>query len=476
MVFSSIPFIFFFLVLTSILYYLVPFDFKGFKVKNFVLMIFSLIFYAWGEPIYITLMIFSSIVDYTNGQMIKKYHDNIKMKRLFMIFSVIINLGLLGFFKYSDFLIVNINNLFGLSIETLNLGLPIGISFFTFQTMSYSIDVYRGDVKPEDDFLTFMTYVCMFPQLIAGPIVRYETVAEELSEREINFEHFASGLVRFTIGVFKKVLVANQVGRLWSTVSLLPGSELSTVMSWLGILAYSLQIYFDFSGYSDMAIGMGKMLGFNYLENFNYPYISKSITEFWRRWHMSLSTFFRDYVYIPLGGSRCSTLLNIRNIAVVWALTGLWHGADWNFIFWGVYFGTLLIIEKFVLNNWLKKQHAIIQHAYALILIAIGWMIFSSCDIAYPKEYIMSLVGVGTSLVNDKTLFYLSEYGTVLIIGMIFSMPVYPFLREKYNNISNKTLANLITILVTIVFIVLLIITVSYLVSDTYNPFLYFRF
>ena len=476
MVFSSIPFVFFFLVLALILYYIVPFEFKGFKAKNFVLMIFSLIFYAWGEPIYISLMFFSSIVDYTNGQMIKKYYDNKKMKTIFLIISIIINLGLLGFFKYSDFLIINLNNLLGLSIEPLNLGLPIGFSFFTFQTMSYSIDVYRGDVKAEDDFLTFMTYVCMFPQLIAGPIVRYETVAEELSEREINFEHYCTGLVRFLIGLFKKVLIANQVGRLWSIVSVLPTNELSVLTSWLGILAFSLQIYFDFSGYSDMAIGMGKMLGFNYLENFNYPYISKSITEFWRRWHMSLSTFFRDYVYIPLGGSRCSTLLNIRNIAVVWALTGLWHGADWNFILWGVYFGTLLIIEKFVLNKWLKKLPSFLQHTYALILIVIGWMIFSSCDMAYPIEYALSMIGINSTLVNEKALFFLSEYGTILVIGMILSTPIYPTFKKKFNELENKTLANIITALMVLVFIILLIVTVSYLVSDTFNPFLYFRF
>ena len=476
MVFSSIPFVFFFFVAILGLYYIVPFEYKGFKWKNFVLMIFSLIFYAWGEPIYISLMIFSSIVDYANGQMIKKYWNNKKVKLTFMIISVIINLGLLGFFKYSDFLIINLNNLLGLSIEPLNLGLPIGISFFTFQTMSYSIDVYRGDVKAEDDFLTFMTYVCMFPQLIAGPIVRYETVAEELSEREINFEHYCTGLVRFLIGLFKKVLIANQVGRLWSIVSVLPSSELSVLTSWLGILAFSLQIYFDFSGYSDMAIGMGKMLGFNYLENFNYPYISKSITEFWRRWHMSLSTFFRDYVYIPLGGSRCSTLLNIRNIAVVWALTGLWHGADWNFILWGVYFGTLLIIEKFVLNKWLKNLPSFIQHAYALILIVIGWMIFSSCDMATPIEYALSMIGVNSVLVNEKALFFLSEYGTILVIGMILSTPIYPTLKKKFNELENKTVSNIITILMVIIFVILLIVTVSYLVSDTFNPFLYFRF
>ena len=476
MVFSSIPFVFFFLVLFLILYYIVPFKVNNFKFKNFVLMIFSLIFYAWGEPIYISLMFFSSIVDYTNGQMIKKYYDNKKMKTIFLIVSILINLGLLGFFKYSDFLIINLNNLLGLSIEPLNLGLPIGISFFTFQTMSYSIDVYRGDVKAEDDFLTFMTYVCMFPQLIAGPIVRYETVAEELSEREINFEHYCTGLVRFLIGLFKKVLIANQVGRLWSIVSVLPTSELSVLTSWLGILAFSLQIYFDFSGYSDMAIGMGKMLGFNYLENFNYPYISKSITEFWRRWHMSLSTFFRDYVYIPLGGSRCSTLLNIRNIAVVWALTGLWHGADWNFILWGVYFGTLLIVEKFVLNKWLKKLPSFLQHTYALILIVIGWMIFSSCDMATPIEYALSMIGINSTLVNEKALFFLSEYGTILLIGMILSTPIYPTFKKKFNELENKTLANIITVLMVIAFIILLIITVSYLVSDTFNPFLYFRF
>ena len=332
MVFSSIPFIFFFLPVFLILYYLVPY-----KVKNILLLIFSLIFYAWGEPIYILLMIFSSVVDYTNGRMIEKYaQNNQKRKNLFLIISIIVNLSLLGFFKYADFLIGSINSLLNINIPLLELGLPIGISFFTFQTMSYSIDVYRGDVKAEHNFLDFMAYVSMFPQLIAGPIVRYEEVSKELKNRSITAQGFADGMIRFLQGLFKKVLIANNIGYLFVIASSMPNNEMSVVMSWLGILAYTFQIYFDFSGYSDMAIGMGKMLGFTYPENFNHPYISKSITEFWRRWHISLSSFFKDYVYIPLGGSRVKKIINVRNILIVWMLTGLWHGANWNFVLWGV--------------------------------------------------------------------------------------------------------------------------------------------
>ena len=329
MIFSSIPFLFFFFPLFILLYFTLPF-----KYKNYILLLFSLIFYAWGEPIYILLMIFSSIVDFINGKNIEKYKDDNKKKKIYLIISIIINISLLGFFKYADFFIKVINNILYLDIPLLNLGLPIGISFFTFQTMSYSIDVYRGDVKAEKDFLTFMTYVCMFPQLIAGPIVRYETVSNELHKRDINFKKFADGFTRFLRGLFKKVLIANNIGLLFTLITSSEVNEISIMTGILAIASYAFQIYFDFSGYSDMAIGIGNMCGFTFLENFNYPYISKSITEFWRRWHISLSSWFKDYVYIPLGGSRVNILKNIRNILIVWILTGFWHGASWNFIFW----------------------------------------------------------------------------------------------------------------------------------------------
>ena len=470
MVFSSIPFIFFFLPVFLILYYLVPY-----KVKNILLLIFSLIFYAWGEPIYILLMIFSSVVDYTNGRMIEKYaQNNQKRKNLFLIISIVINLSLLGFFKYADFLIGSINSLLNINIPLLELGLPIGISFFTFQTMSYSIDVYRGDVKAEHNFLDFMTYVSMFPQLIAGPIVRYEEVSKELKNRSITPQGFADGMIRFLQGLFKKVLIANNIGYLFVIASSMPNNEMSVVMSWLGILAYTFQIYFDFSGYSDMAIGMGKMLGFTYPENFNHPYISKSITEFWRRWHISLSSFFKDYVYIPLGGSRVKKIINVRNILIVWMLTGLWHGASWNFVLWGLYYGVLLLLEKFVFNKILEKTPNWFKHFYTMFLVVVGWMIFAFDDMTILKEYASMMFGVGgVSFINNHALYYLKNYLIIFILAIIFSMPVYKLAKEKLSKVKNTKLVFIVSL---IIYTVLFIVVVSYLVNDTYNPFLYFRF
>ena len=466
MIFSSIPFLFFFFPFFLLLYYVVPF-----KYKNIILLIFSLVFYAWGEPIYILLMIFSSVVDYFNGLMIEKHKDNKKLKKIFLVLSIIINLSLLGFFKYADFLINSINNIFNLSIPLLKLGLPIGISFFTFQTMSYSIDVYRGEVKAEKNFFTFMTYVSMFPQLIAGPIVRYETVSRELYERKINFSNFSNGLLRFMKGLFKKVIIANNVGYLWSVMSTNP--NMSVLGAWLGIIAFTFQIYFDFSGYSDMAIGMGKMLGFNYLENFNYPYIASSITDFWRRWHISLSTWFRDYVYIPLGGGRVKTIINIRNILIVWMLTGLWHGASWNFVLWGAYYGILLILEKFILKKWIDKLPKICKHIYTLILVIIGWLIFAFEDMNLLSEYAKTMFGLNGKFINSTFIYYFSNYFIILVIATIFSMPVY---KKIENILKNKKHVWIKFSIVLVVYLVLLIITTAYLVSDTYNPFLYFRF
>ena len=470
MVFSSIPFIFFFLPVFLILYYLVPY-----KVKNIILLIFSLIFYAWGEPIYILLMIFSSVVDYTNGRMIEKYaQNNQKRKKLFLIISIIINLSLLGFFKYADFLIGSINSLLNINIPLLELGLPIGISFFTFQTMSYSIDVYRGDVKAEHNFLDFMTYVSMFPQLIAGPIVRYEEVSKELKNRNITAQGFADGMIRFLQGLFKKVLIANNIGYLFVIASSMPNNEMSVVMPWLGILAYTFQIYFDFSGYSDMAIGMGKMLGFTYPENFNHPYISKSITEFWRRWHISLSSFFKDYVYIPLGGSRVKKIINVRNILIVWMLTGLWHGASWNFVLWGLYYGVLLLLEKFIFNKILEKAPNWFKHFYTMFLVVVGWMIFAFDDMTILKEYASMMFGAGgVSFINNHALYYLKNYLIIFILAIIFSMPVYKLAKEKLSKVKNTKLIFAVSL---IIYTVLFIVVVSYLVNDTYNPFLYFRF
>jgi len=460
MIFSSIPFVFFFFPLFLIIYYLVPF-----KLKNYVLLVFSLFFYAWGEPVYVFLMIISCLINYIAGLLIEKFENK---KKLWLIISIIINLALIGFFKYANFLIENINAIFNLNINDLDIALPIGISFFTFQTMSYVIDVYRKEVKVSHNFFTFSTYVSMFPQLIAGPIVRYETVEQELEKRTINFDGYSKGLIRFLEGLFKKVLIANTVGFLWSVIS---ANEMNSVLTaWLGIISFSLQIYFDFSGYSDMAIGMGKMLGFNYLENFNYPYIATSITDFWRRWHISLSSWFRDYVYIPLGGSRCKKIINIRNILVVWMLTGIWHGASWNFIIWGLYFGIILIIEKFVLKKYLEKLPKILKHLYAIILIIIGWLIFAFDDMTLLSSYMKQLLGIGSKFIDNNFMFYLTNYGLIILFGIIFSTPIYKKSKEKF---SNNTIFKILAL---IIYLILFVITLSFIVSDTYNPFLYFRF
>ena len=463
MIFSSIPFLFFFFPLFILLYFTLPF-----KYKNYILLLFSLIFYAWGEPIYILLMIFSSIVDFINGKNIEKHKDDNKKKKIYLIISIIINISLLGFFKYADFFIKVINNILNLDIPLLNLGLPIGISFFTFQTMSYSIDVYRGDVKAEKDFLTFMTYVCMFPQLIAGPIVRYETVSSELHKRDINFKKFADGFTRFLRGLFKKVLIANNIGLLFTLITSSEVNDISIMTGVLAIVSYAFQIYFDFSGYSDMAIGMGNMCGFTFLENFNYPYISKSITEFWRRWHISLSSWFKDYVYIPLGGSRVNILKNIRNILIVWILTGFWHGASWNFIFWGLYYGILLLLEKFVLKKYIDKLPDFVKHIYTIVLVFIGWMIFAFDDSKYLFGFIKALTS--NKFIDSAFLYYFKNYFLILVIATLFSLPVYPKVKEKMNNTIFTSLLSIS------IYVILFIITLSYLVSDTYNPFLYFRF
>ncbi|MTM43781.1 MBOAT family protein, partial [Turicibacter sanguinis] len=335
--------------------------------RNLVLLIGSLIFYAWGEPIYVLLMILSTMNDFYHAEWVGRClqrKDNTGAKKA-LISSVIINLVVLFFFKYCDFMIENINFIFHLNLQPFNLPLPIGISFYTFQSMSYTIDVYRGRVKVQESFLRLATYVALFPQLIAGPIVRYSTIEKELSSRQETLENVSNGLRRFIVGLMKKVLISNKLGLLATQIQVLHQNELSLIISWIGIIAYALHIYYDFSGYSDMAIGLGKMFGFHFLENFNYPYISKSMTEFWRRWHISLGSWFRDYVYIPLGGNRGTVLKHIRNILIVWFLTGFWHGASWNFILWGLYFGVILIIEKYVLLKWLERLPSLIQHIYA---------------------------------------------------------------------------------------------------------------
>ena len=472
MVFSSIPFLFFFFPVFLIFYYIMP---K--RWKNYILLFFSLVFYAWGEPVYILLMIFASAVDYGNGLLMTKFGDTKKKRKIFLLFSVFINLSMLGFFKYADFFIETINQIGNLSIKPLGLGLPIGISFFTFQTMSYSIDLYKKEVEVEKNYFTYLTYVSMFPQLIAGPIVRFSTVREELHHREITIDGFSDGLLRFMQGLFKKVLIANNMGALWENIRGLSYGTISVTTAWLGAISFTLQLYFDFSAYSDMAIGMGKMLGFHYLENFNYPLIAKSVTDFWRRWHISLSTWFRDYIYIPLGGNRVGIGKHLRNIAVVWFLTGLWHGAAWNFILWGVYYGILLTLEKYVWGKKLAKLPAFFQHIYAIWIVVFGFTIFVFDDMGKLGEYLTFLFGIAKNpIFGTEILYYLMNYGVLLIIAVLLSAPIYPWLQKKIEQIQTKRKKDVIKALCAVCYIALFLLTTAYLVGDTYNPFLYFRF
>lgn len=456
MVFSSLFFIFFFLPIFFIIYYLSPN-----KIKNIILLLFSLLFYSWGEPIYIILLLFSSVVDYSNGFFINKYRNNKTKKKIFLILSIVINLSLLGVFKYSNFLISNLN-LLGFNISSNKLALPLGISFFTFQTMSYSIDVYLGNIKYEKNFVNFMTYVCMFPQLVAGPIVRYSDISKELDKRTISFDDFSSGVFKFLTGLFKKVLIANNMGLIFSIITK-DTTNISLLTTWIGSLSFAFQIYFDFSGYSDMAIGLGKMMGFSYPDNFNYPYISTSITEFWRRWHITLSGWFRDYVYIPLGGNRCSKKRQVFNMFVVWFLTGLWHGASWNFIIWGLYFFVLLVLEKYIINK--IKIPTFFRRILFIILILISWVIFAFDDLSLLKVY-LSKMFINNILVDKASLFYIKNYFIIFLFAFIFSTPI---IKKIKPNICLK-------ILVVFVYIILFIITIASLVGDSYNPFLYFRF
>lgn len=484
MVFSSLLFLFRFLPIILCVYFVVP---KRFR--NAILFLFSLIFYAWGEPIYVVLMLFSTVVDYTHGMLVEKFKNKGQIKRAKMAVasSMTINLLLLGFFKYSDFIIQNINQLFKISIPLLNLALPIGISFYTFQTMSYTIDVYRGEAKVQKNIISFGAYVALFPQLIAGPIVQYKTIDTQLNKRKESFDQFSYGVMRFLSGLGKKVLLANNIGLLWDTVQKIPSMELPALTAWLGITAYSFQIYFDFSGYSDMAIGLGHMFGFRFLENFQYPYMSKSITEFWRRWHISLGSWFRDYVYIPLGGNRKGLLLQIRNIAVVWLLTGIWHGASWNFLFWGVYFGILLIVEKLFFLKILNKLPKILAHLYALFFIWIGWVIFALEDFGKVGEFLKAMFGGGAGFANTSTWYLLSNYGLIFLI-LIAACTDFPkriairlFGNSEWSLIEEKEEKTIIKqklrIAASGIFIVtIFLLSVAYLVDASYNPFLYFRF
>ena len=463
MLFTSISFLYYFLPIVIILYFIVP---K--KFKNFILFLSSIFFYFCGEPIYTFLMIGEIFIAYVGARYLEKHR-----KKSILVSLLAIHIGALGLFKYSDFTINNINQIFGSKIPLLKLALPIGISFYTFQIISYVVDVYRGKVKAQKSFLKQATYVSLFPQLIAGPNVRYETIEKELDNRTSNFENFAYGVRRFVIGLGKKVLIANMLGELCDVFS--TTNEKSVLFYWIFAISYSLQIYFDFSAYSDMAIGLGRMFGFHFLENFNYPYISKSITEFWRRWHMSLSSWFRDYVYIPLGGNRKETIILVRNIFIVWALTGIWHGANWTFVIWGLMYGIMLIIEKLLLTKHLEKMPSILQRIYVLFTVMISFIIFNANSIGEAWNNIIGLFGAnGESLINASTVYYLKSYLVVLVIAIIGSTPLLKNIIEK---LKTKTNANkIINLLEPIAMASILTIVTAYLVDNSYNPFLYFRF
>ena len=463
MLFTSISFLYYFLPIVLIIYFIAP---K--KYKNLILFIFSLIFYFYGEPKYIFLMILEILIAYIGAILIDKY----KSKKI-LILTLFIHIILLIIFKYTNFLTTNINNLFNTNFKLLNIALPIGISFYTFQIISYIVDVYKDKVKVQKSFLKLATYVSLFPQLIAGPIVRYEVIENELDNRKPSFEDFSIGVRRFTIGLAKKVLIANMLGELCTKFSLV--DERSIVLYWIFAISYMLQIYFDFSAYSDMAIGLGRMFGFHFLENFDYPYISKSITEFWRRWHISLGSWFRDYVYIPLGGNRVSKIKHLRNILIVWLLTGIWHGASWNFVIWGLMFGIILIIEKLFLKKYLEKLPNFIRRIYVLFIVMISFIIFNADTINDAISNIIGLFGFNKeTFINNYTIYYLKSYFIILVIAIIASTPLIK--KQLENMKKNKVLNKLINILEPIYIVSLLLIVTSYLIDNSYNPFLYFRF
>ena len=465
MIFSSITFLYYFLPLIIIFYFLVPFRFK-----NFVLLLFSLIFYSWGEPKYIILMILSIFCGYIEGLLIQKSVEK-KYSRWVLACSCCIHLGLLGYFKYFDFLIENINALGG-HLSPLRIALPIGISFYTFQIISYLIDVYRRDCNAQHNLISFGAYVSMFPQLIAGPIVRYKDIESQLLFRTHSISKASLGIRRFVIGLSKKVLLANSFGKLCSIF--LETQDPSVLYYWLYAVSFALQIYFDFSGYSDMAIGLGKLFGFEFPENFNYPYMSKSVTEFWRRWHMTLGNWFRDYVYIPMGGNRVSKKRWFFNIAVVWFLTGLWHGAAWNFILWGLLFAVILVLEKQWIGKLLEK-HSIISHFYVIGVLIISFVIFNATDLQNIRDTLLVLfTGNGLPFVSHEFLYYFKSYGVLLFVGILGATP---FCKEICSNLESKEKWNhAFTILEPLVLLILACIVTAYLINDSYNPFLYFRF
>ena len=467
MVFSSLTFLFVFLPIILIVYYSSPRN-----IRNAILFIGSLVFYAWGEPVYITIMLFSTAFDYINGLLIKKYKEikENKKARMILINSIIVNLGILCFFKYSNFFIENVNNIFNLNIHLLNIALPIGISFYTFQTMSYTIDVYLEKVIAQKNIIDFGSYVTFFPQLVAGPIIKYRDINTQLKNRKETIDDFSYGINRLCIGLFKKVILANNIGILWNQIIGGEISEIPVLIAWFGAICFSFQIYFDFSGYSDMAIGLGRMFGFHFPKNFDHPYTSKSITEFWRRWHISLGTWFKEYVYIPLGGSRKGKKKLVKNLLIVWILTGLWHGASWNFVLWGLYFGILLIIEKLILIKYLEKLPSIVRYIYTMFFVVISWIIFAFEDITKVFLYLKAMFGMNrVGILNNELLYLLQTHWILIVICIVASTAVM----RKINIIKDK---NYYIIIKNIACLLMFGISICFLIGSTYNPFLYFRF
>ena len=461
MVFSSITFLFYFLPITLALYYILP---K--RCRNFVLLVASLIFYAYGEPTYVLIMILSITFSYIYGLLIDRFR---KYSKIFLVLSIFTSIGLLIYFKYTNFIIENINLWLSNKVDFINVVLPIGISFYTFQMLTYIIDLYKGNVKVQKNIFKLGLYITLFPQLIAGPIVRYETIEAQLENREHSLEKFALGVRRFVIGLGKKVLIANLLGELVEVF--LQSNDKSVLFYWIYGVAVTLQIYFDFSGYSDMAIGLGKMFGFDFLENFNYPYIAKSITDFWRRWHISLSSFFRDYVYIPLGGNRVSKFKWLRNILIVWMLTGIWHGAAWNFVIWGLYFGIILVLEKVFLGKYLEKIPKVFSRIYVLLIVMISFIIFSGESSKQIFEHLGGLVGYkDIPLISQESLYYFKSYFVILIVGIVGSTPIMK------NIFSKEKIAKFINVVEPVFLIFILLLSTSYIVDESFNPFLYFRF
>lgn len=466
MVFSSILFMFAYLPIVLLVYYIAPA-----KWRNPWLFAVNLVFYGWGEPVYIVLMMFSICLNYFAGYFIEKFRDDRARAKRVLVINTVVNLAMLVFFKYFDMILSAISLIPGVSLSPIGLTLPIGISFYTFQTMSYPIDLYRGDCDVQKNFISFGTFVALFPQLIAGPIVRYKDVASQLSFRANDVDQFASGIQRFIVGLGKKVLIANNIGLLWDSYAALGASELTVIGSWLGALAFGMQIYFDFSGYSDMAIGLGRMLGFEFLENFDYPYISTSATEFWRRWHISLGSWFRDYLYIPLGGNRCGKYRQLLNLLIVWAATGIWHGASWTFLIWGLYYGVLIIIEKQTFGKWLEKGwHRIIGHVYCIFLVTLAWPMFQLADLGQCAPYYKAMFGAGSAgFISSGDIYNLRSYLIIMLIGAIAVTPVG---KKLYDKIPVRAR----TVIVPVLVVAVLAVSTAYLVDATYNPFLYFRF